>query len=278
MPEDIVEHIQGSLVQHGPHNDRVYLMHLNTGNPRNLIPVLDDMARRNGYGKIFAKIQAPLWHIFESAGYEKEAVVPGFFRGKVDAFFVAKYFSYERKTFLEDKDALEPIPENTQSVPTSTSRVQGAYHNIDACQPSDTAEMSTVYRRAFASYPFPIQNPAFLDRMMDAGNLYFCIRVKGRIVALAAAEVDLPHQVVEMTDFATLPQWRGRGFAGSLLRLMHRRVRDLGIQTAFTIARASSPGMNSVFKNRGYHYAGLLKNNSQICGSIQSMTVWYRYL
>jgi hypothetical protein len=36
--------------------------------------------------------------------------------------------------------------------------------------------------------------------------------------------------------------------------------------------------MNSVFGNCGYRYAGLLKNNSQICGSIQSMTVWYQRL
>jgi hypothetical protein len=59
---------------------------------------------------------------------------------------------------------------------------------------------------------------------------------------------------------------------------MDKKTRKLGIKTAYTIARAASHGMNSVFKNGGYTYSGLLKNNSQICGSIQSMTVWYKHL
>ena len=154
----------------------------------------------------------------------------------------------------------------------------GASQNIDSCNASDTEEMSLVYRQVFRSYPFPIQAPAFLERMMNLGNLYFCIRVDERIVALAAAEIDLPNQAAEMTDFATLRQWRGNGFAGRLLRHMHRQVRDMEIQTAYTIARAASHGMNTVFKNSGYRYAGLLKNNSQICGSIQNMMIWYRHL
>jgi hypothetical protein len=67
-------------------------------------------------------------------------------------------------------------------------------------------------------------------------------------------------------------------FAGTLLSHMDKKACELGIKTAYTIARAASPGMNAVFQNSGYNYAGLLKNNSQICGSIQSMTVWYKHL
>ena len=48
---------------------------------------LDDMALKNGYGKIFAKIPASSWEAFKSADYIKEAVVPGFFAGKTDGFF-----------------------------------------------------------------------------------------------------------------------------------------------------------------------------------------------
>ena len=98
MAEDIVENIQGSLVQHGHHNDRIYVMQLNADHSETLIPVLDEMARRNAYGKIFAKIPKPLWRTFETAGYEQEAVIPRLFRGKVDALFVAKYFSSERRS------------------------------------------------------------------------------------------------------------------------------------------------------------------------------------
>ena len=94
---DIIENIKGSIIQHGQHNNRIYLMRLNTDNTHSLIAILDDMALRNGYGKIFAKISAPAWNAFKSADYIKEAVVPGFFTGKTDGFFIAKYFSSRRQ-------------------------------------------------------------------------------------------------------------------------------------------------------------------------------------
>jgi len=36
--------------------------------------------------------------------------------------------------------------------------------------------------------------------------------------------------------------------------------------------------MNITFAKQGYQYAGCLVNNSNICGSIESMNVWYRQL
>ena len=98
------------------------------------------------------------------------------------------------------------------------------------------------------------------------------------MAAVAAAEVDSGNKNAEMTDFATLPKWRSMGFAKTLLKHMEKQARKREVQTAFTIARAESDGINFVFKNSGYRYAGMLKNNTQISGSIQSMTVWYKHL
>ncbi len=84
---DRIENIRGSIIQHGPHNNRIYLMQLNTGDTQGLIATLDDMALKNDYGKIFAKISAPTWNAFKSADYIKEAVIPRFFAGKTDGFF-----------------------------------------------------------------------------------------------------------------------------------------------------------------------------------------------
>jgi putative beta-lysine N-acetyltransferase len=98
----------------------------------------------------------------------------------------------------------------------------------------------------------------------------------GSIAAVAAVEIDEGANNAEMTEFATLPQWRGMGLAGRLLRHMERKARGRGIKTTYTIARAASPGMNAVCKKNGYHCAGLLKNNTQIGGRIASMTVWYK--
>jgi putative beta-lysine N-acetyltransferase len=81
-----------------------------------------------------------------------------------------------------------------------------------------------------------------------------------------------------MTDFATLPSHRGRGIATRLLGLMDLRAREAGVRVAYTIARASSFGMNITFGRRGYRYAGTLVNNTGIGGAIESMNVWYKTL
>jgi len=275
---DIIEKIKGSVIQHGPHNNRIYLMRLNTADTQGLISTLDDMALKNGYGKIFAKISAPAWNAFKSADYIKEAVVPGFFTGKTDGLFISKYFTAERKRAQNIQKLLRFFKQAGEGSANNIHRAGRVTQDVVSCKPSDAAEMSVIYQQVFKSYPFPIEKPIYLKRMMKEGVLYFCIRIEGRIAAIAAAEIDLVSKNAEMTDFATLPKWRGMGFAGMLLSHMDQKTRKLGIKTAYTIARAASKGMNSAFKNSGYNYAGLLKNNSQICGSIQSMMVWYKHL
>ncbi|MGD9371793.1 MAG: putative beta-lysine N-acetyltransferase, partial [Desulfobacterales bacterium] len=239
---------------------------------------LDNMALKNGYGKISAKIPAPSWNAFKSADYVKEAVVPGFFTGKTDGFFIAKYFSAGRQKAQNVEKLLRLVEQAGDESANILHRTGKAARDVIACKPSDAAEMSAIYQQVFKSYPFPIQKQTYLKRMMKEGVLYFCIRIEGKIAAISAAEIDLVNKNVEMTDFATFPKMRGMGLAGMLLSHMDNKTRRLGIKTAYTIARATSHGMNSVFKNSGYTYAGLLKNNSQICGSIQSMTVWYKHL
>jgi putative beta-lysine N-acetyltransferase len=275
---DIIETIEGSVIQHGPYNNRIYLMRLNTDETHGLIATLDNMAIKNGYGKISAKIPAPSWNAFKSADYVKEAVVPGFFTGKTDGFFIAKYFSAGRQKAQNVEKLLRLVEQAGDESANILHRTGKAARDVIACKPSDAAEMSAIYQQVFKSYPFPIQKQTYLKRMMKEGVLYFCIRIEGKIAAISAAEIDLVNKNVEMTDFATFPKMRGMGLAGMLLSHMDNKTRRLGIKTAYTIARATSHGMNSVFKNSGYTYAGLLKNNSQICGSIQSMTVWYKHL
>ncbi len=275
---DIIENIKGSVIQHGPHNNRIYLMRLNTDDTHGLIATLDDMALNNGYGKIFAKISEPAWNAFKSADYVKEAVVPGFFTGKTDGFFISKYFSAGRQKAQHVEKLLRFVKQAGEGSANNIHKTGRATRDVVSCKPSDAEEMSVIYQQVFKSYPFPIQKPIYLKRIMKEGVLYFCIRIEGRIAAIAAAEIDLVSKNAEMTDFATLPKWRGMGFAGMLLNHMDKKTRKLGIKTAYTIARATSNGMNTVFKNSGYKYAGLLKNNSQICGSIQSMTVWYKHI
>lgn len=51
-----------------------------------------------------------------------------------------------------------------------------------------------------------------------------------------------------------------------------------GIHTAYTIARATSFGMNIVLAKMHYAYGGTLYNNTQIGGQLESMNVWPKKL
>lgn len=135
-----------------------------------------------------------------------------------------------------------------------------------------------MFKYSFASYPFPVFDADYLGKMMALNTAYYCVRKNQRIVAVAAAEIERTARYAEITDFATVPDCRGQGLAASILHHMEQELRHQNIKTAFTIARAKSLAMNRVFHKSGYHYAGLLKNNTQISGNIENMTVWYKAL
>jgi hypothetical protein len=55
---------------------------------------------------------------------------------------------------------------------------------------------------------------------------------------------------------------------------MEKYIKELGLKTAYTIARALSYGMNITFAKMGYTYSGTLVNNTNISGRLESMNVW----
>ncbi|MEJ2040441.1 MAG: hypothetical protein P8X55_16175, partial [Desulfosarcinaceae bacterium] len=148
---DTIETIKGSVVQHGRHNDRIYLMHFGTSDTPGLIARLDSMAEKHGYGKILAKIPAPAWKPFRSADYCQEALVPGFFKGRTDGLFIAKYFSAARQSAQPQKIPLKPSAGHRRRTAERPS------HHIEPCRPADAGEMAALYRKVFKTYPLPIR-------------------------------------------------------------------------------------------------------------------------
>ncbi len=276
---DKVEELHGASIQHGPHNQRIYLMKLRSGNVSQIIPALDQMAEAQGYGKIFVKVPAEVRVRFEQHGYCQEALVPGFFRGAGDAVFLAKYPCEERR-LERHEEQIRAILESVLATPAISPALWESKRSeaVAVCALSDAREMSHVYRQIFPTYPIPIDVPEYIADTMKSHTRYFCVRYAGKIVALASSETDMEDLNVEMTDFATLPDHRRQGLAGQLLAAMERSMTVQGIRTAYTIARALSPGINRTFRKMGYSYAGKLANNTNISGQIESMNVWYKKL
>lgn len=274
---DQIEYLKGALIQHGPVNDRVYLMKMGDARPEALVDGLLKKAADAGYSKVFAKIPESADEPFLDAGFRKEARVPEFFDGGEPAAFLGYYLDADRgeETQPEKLDAILELSRNqTVADPGPLPPENGIA--LGPCPAERADEMADMYRKVFPTYPFPIHDPEYLRSAMSEDVIYFGATAGDRLVALSASEMDTGARNVEMTDFATLPDWRGNRLAVRLLSLMEQAVKKKQIKTAYTIARAASPGMNITFARLGYRYGGRLINNTNISGRIESMNIWYK--
>jgi putative beta-lysine N-acetyltransferase len=272
---DTLEKIGNSQIQHGPDNDRIYLMKLDPADLPGLPVELDALAAKQGYTKIFAKVPEPCRPAFTSCGYRCEGRIPGFYKGETDAAFLGKFIDPAR-AIDPQRDDIEHLIALAQSKQGSAVRALPPGYSLRAATEADADELAAVYNAVFASYPFPIHDPAYLIETMRSHVCYFVAEKDGKIAAASSGEMDRENRNAEMTDFATRPEHLGHGLAAHLLKFMEPEMKQRGIATSYTIARAVSAGMNITFAKCGYSYGGTLIKNTQIAGAIESMNLWYQ--
>ena len=276
MDQDRVIELAGALVQHGPGSDRVYIMDPGTADPTVLVRQAESLALREGYGKIFSRVPAFAAEPFQVSGYILEASVPDMYGPLLDGYFLRKFLEAGR---MERSEERVEARIRARALVARAEERDVTVQAVSRARLEDLPLLAALYAEVFPVYPFPIQDPAFLREEQGSGAaVYFLIREAGRIIAAGSYEPDRRYGYAEMTDFATLPEARGRGLASALLQAMEAHARETGIRVAYTIARAESASMNLVFGRAGYTYGGVLVNNTLIGRSIESMHVWHRQL
>lgn len=260
-----------------PAGKRVYLMYLHPDDLPVITGYLDDLCETFGLTKIFVKVKSRFTPEFYRSGYQMEALVPGYYNGLDDAFFMAKYFDEERR--LPEKKALR-LFENMMLASTKSNMLKQTKTSFDVIPLSENNAdaIATVFKTVFETYPFPVFDPKFIIQTMQDDTRYYGIFKENELIAVSSAECDEKHLSSEMTDFAVLPTYRGKRFALILLDFMENDLRKLGYITLFTIARLHELSMNKTFLNAGYRFTGTLTRNTQIAGKIESMNVWYKQL
>jgi putative beta-lysine N-acetyltransferase len=278
MMADRIVTIGQSTVQHGKENDRVYLIKLADADMPELLDRIENLAATNGYGKIFAKVPARWLSGFVAAGYISEALVPLFFQGREDCHFMARYFD-RRRAFEPAQQEIAKVIALAREVKPDLRPQPPRNYTVRRCRQEDSPEMAELFGAVFETYPFPVDDPEYIDRSMDSDVVYYGAADRNdQLVSLASAELDPKGANVEMTDFATAPTHRRRGLARHLLGVMEGKMREKQMAVAYSIARAKSIGMNKTFAYAGYRFGGTLIRNTQICGRLESMNVWYKQL
>jgi putative beta-lysine N-acetyltransferase len=275
---DLVLRRGDSVIQHGHFNNRVYVMKLAPGDIPDIIRYADALAHKEGYTKIFVKVPESSVEVFASDGYISEATIPFFYRGSEPAVFMGKYLDPKRKEIRDAtvtanvlSDAFSHAGErNTHNVPDGFSLMHA--------HAGDADDIAKLLRTVFTTYPFPIGDPDYIRKTLQGSIRYFIMKKSYLLAAVASCEIDAENLNAEVTDFATGPLFRGRGFASLLLHAMETELKKEGIRLAYTICRAGFRPINTVFAGAGYQFGGTLPNNTNICGSVESMNVWYKKL
>lgn len=276
---DIIEKIgNGTIIQHGKLNDRIYLMKLHKNDFPDILENIMALAHKNLYSKIFCKVPSWAAPSFYSRGFILEALIPRFYNNDEDVFFVSKFLKQDRFQnseceMLNNMAQLLVGCKTKKKTPDKSDLFNTLRLNIQHAK-----SISGLYKKVFDSYPFPIFDPEYIVKTMNENVQYFGIQKNGELIALASAEMDVAAQNAEMTDFATLPHYRGMKLASVLLSEMEKEMHVQGIKTLYTIARLNSMAMNKTFLNLNYSYAGTLINNTNISGNIESMNVLYKHL
>lgn len=275
---DTVESLNHSLIQHGQLNKRIYLMDLDKRDHPQIFSLLDKLAEKKDYSKIFAKI--PKWAVYEAKKneYEVEAKIPGFFSNKIDGYFLGKFLDHSRSQIDETTaEKIKKVHLSFQKYKKNLQEQKNANEtNIRRLFDQDAEKLAKLYASVFETYPFPIYKADYLKKMMKQHVHYYGVLENDELVSASAAEMNPSYSNVEMTDFATLPEKRGNNYALSLLHHMEYEMKKEKMKTAFTIARAISFGMNITFAKADYTFAGLLKNNTAIAGSLENMNVLFK--
>jgi len=181
-----------------------------------MVRALEKKAAASGLDKIWLKSPAKWKHAFTAAGMSLEATIPGYYLGRETALVFSKYLSAKRKTPSLNKRVKPPVlssvsgkAKNKRELPQGIQLKWG--------RKEDSRILADLYHNTFPTYPFPVSDPAYLEYSMRQNVIYITAWFGDELVAAASAEINSRMKNAEMTDFATIPGWRGHGLAGCLL-------------------------------------------------------------
>ncbi|MFY0543559.1 putative beta-lysine N-acetyltransferase [Brevibacillus sp. H7] len=248
---------------------------------RNQIPRWDKEMRRlaikSNATKLIVYAKKPDVEAWASLGYHQEGKIDGFFNGE-NAQMLSCFLTEERATSAAPQLADEILQ---VSLDKASYRQEKSLPDGCVMRPATEADaeaLARLYKLVFATYPTPMDDPAYVRKTMLESTHYFVIENGGNIICAASAEVSERFGSAELTDCATHPDHLGKGLLQPLFAALEEKMEQLGIYYLYTLTRAQSAGMNVTAAKQGYQYRGRLINNCSIFSGYEDMNIWVKPL
>lgn len=247
------------------------------GNPASMMTRINEMAKEHGMTKAIVKAKRNDVELLLSRGYIIEAIIKQYYRGD-DAYCMSLYYDIERRTseeWIKEDTILNDVLKLSLSSPTKELDKSFEMH---LGKTEDAAQLAELYGSVFESYPTPMNEKDYIEEVMDEGTIFYIIKKDDVIISAASAEINYEYSNAEITDCATLPQFRKHGFMKLLISELEKELFNKHVFCAYSLARSLSFGMNASFHQLGYTYTGRLIKNCDIFGKFEDMSVWVKDL
>ena len=208
-------------------------------------------------------------------GFLYEGSIDKFFLGS-DCHFLVKYTNDERRNSSQWKKE-DQILASVQRLPLKgVLKPPPSSFSGRRAEEADKVKLAGLYRKVFEVYPTPMNDPVYVKKCMESGTVFYIFEHEGEVVSAASAEINQLYRNAEITDCATLPEYRQYGLMKHLIEKLERHLVSNGIYCIYSIARSLSFGMNAALHQQGYYYRGRLANNCFIFDKLEDMNLWVK--
>jgi len=214
---------------------------------------------------------------WQSRGYVLEGRIDGFFRGE-NAYLLSLFLTPERGTSAAPELAEENLKLSLAKAGTEAKKTLPPGYSMREAGEADAEALAKLYGLVFATYPTPMDDPAYIVKAMRGGTRFIVAEQDGEIACAASAEVTERFGSAEMTDCATHPAHAGKGLLQPIFLALEKKMEEAGIYFLYSLTRAQSASMNITAAKMGYEYRGRLINNCTIFSGFEDMNIWVKPL
>jgi len=277
------------------HSDRVRCDHPNTSQGEAIAFFLAGAAHCLGRTKVLTMVEERLADELIDQGFRLAGTMPGFYRGQKGCSVLTYNVNEKRRKKAHPKEfsKVEAIVENVDLLEDSViterydylddhdfedTSVPGIEVKTILAMPSDADRIAKLIDVTFNDYPTPSHDPKYVRAQIEAGVPFRYIEEDGEIVACASADLVSEAMTAEITDCATLPEHRKKGYMMLLISDLMWDLEQKEYYSAFTYARARIPGINILFKKLGFTFCGCIHQSCRIGDGLEDMNMWIREL